>query len=310
MKLKIIILSLLSFCILSSSQNNTKNFFPLKVGNKYVYYYSWFQLPGFQHGSGIKVSIVSGDTIAFGKRYFKASNFPFINNLWVRIDSLTGSLYKLDATNSCSYYDHELIIDSLLAKKNDTTKNCIPFSYERTLCTDTSYINIFGLIRQQKSFFNSCSIGPPINCTRNRKYIDSIGLSYYNFNVSGSGSSGGEQYQLRGCVLNGIVYGDTASVIGIIPIGSEIPNSFSLSQNFPNPFNPTTKIKFDVPQTSFTKLIIYNLLGREVATLVNEELKPGTYQTDWDASGFSSGVYFYKIIAGEYTETKKMVLMK
>lgn len=88
------------------------------------------------------------------------------------------------------------------------------------------------------------------------------------------------------------------------------PKEFSLTQNYPNPFNPQTKIKFSVPKASFTKLIIYDLLGREVATLVNEELKPGTYETDWDASNYSSGVYFYKLVAGDFTETKKMVLMK
>ncbi len=86
--------------------------------------------------------------------------------------------------------------------------------------------------------------------------------------------------------------------------------AYLLSQNYPNPFNPKTKIRFDVPTTSFTKLIVYDLLGREVATLVNEELKPGSYEADWDASNFSSGVYFYKIISGDFVETKKMVLMK
>jgi photosystem II stability/assembly factor-like uncharacterized protein len=99
-------------------------------------------------------------------------------------------------------------------------------------------------------------------------------------------------------------------VIGMINISQNTPNNFNLRQNYPNPFNPETKIKFDVPKASFTKLVIYDLLGREVTTLVNEELKPGTYQADWNASSFSSGVYFYKIIVGDYTETKKMVLMK
>ncbi len=101
----------------------------------------------------------------------------------------------------------------------------------------------------------------------------------------------------------------------ILPIGINnysgiTVTDFSLSQNYPNPFNPATKIKFDVPKASFTKLIIYDLLGREVAVLVNEELKPGTYQADWNASNYSSGVYFYKIVSGDFVETKKMVLMK
>ena len=104
------------------------------------------------------------------------------------------------------------------------------------------------------------------------------------------------------------------NLIGIIN-NSDLLKRFKLAQNYPNPFNPQTKIKFDVPsnvkvQTSNVKLVIYDLLGREVATLVNEELKPGTYEADWDGSNFSSGVYFYKIISSDFVETKKMVLMK
>jgi photosystem II stability/assembly factor-like uncharacterized protein len=111
------------------------------------------------------------------------------------------------------------------------------------------------------------------------------------------------------------IWHKAVSEIGVISLTNEIPNRFSLSQNYPNPFNPQTKIKFAVPsnvkgQTSNVKLIIYDLLGREVATLVNEELKPGTYEADWDGSNYSSGVYFYKIISGDFVETKKMVLMK
>lgn len=103
--------------------------------------------------------------------------------------------------------------------------------------------------------------------------------------------------------------------VGINPTSNEIPYDFSLSQNYPNPFNPQTKIKFDIPQgmkgqTSNVKLIIYDLLGREVATLVNEELKPGSYEVDWDGSNYSSGVYFCKLVSGDFAVTKKMVLMK
>ena len=101
-----------------------------------------------------------------------------------------------------------------------------------------------------------------------------------------------------------------AGIIGIQTISTEVPDNFVLNQNYPNPFNPATKIKFDVPNESHTKLIIYDMLGREVTTLINQQLKPGSYQADWDASAFSSGVYFYKIISGDFVETKKMVLMK
>jgi len=105
------------------------------------------------------------------------------------------------------------------------------------------------------------------------------------------------------------------NIIGIQTINTKMLSKYNLSQNYPNPFNPQTKIKFDIPsnvknQTSNVILVIYDQLGREVTTLVNEELKPGTYEADWDGSNFSSGVYFYKIISNEFTETRKMVLMK
>lgn len=99
-------------------------------------------------------------------------------------------------------------------------------------------------------------------------------------------------------------------VVGIQPISSEIPNVFKLYNNYPNPFNPSTKIKFDIANQSSARLVIYDILGREIAQLVNEELKPGKYEASFDASKFASGVYFYKLSAGDYLDIKKMVLIK
>jgi type IX secretion system substrate protein len=91
---------------------------------------------------------------------------------------------------------------------------------------------------------------------------------------------------------------------------SDVPNQFSLLQNHPNPFNPTTKIKFALPNSSFAKLVVYDMLGKEITTLVNEQLKPGTYEVDFDGTNYPSGVYYYKLQTAEYTETKKMILVK
>lgn len=92
-----------------------------------------------------------------------------------------------------------------------------------------------------------------------------------------------------------------------------IPNSFSLT-NYPNPFNPSTKIKFDIPaagqNTVPVKLVIYDILGRQVALLINREMKAGTYDLIWNAEGFPSGVYVYKLTAGDYSISKKMMLVK
>jgi photosystem II stability/assembly factor-like uncharacterized protein len=91
---------------------------------------------------------------------------------------------------------------------------------------------------------------------------------------------------------------------------SGVPDKFELHQNFPNPFNPSTKIKFDIPKQSLTKIKVFDILGREAATLVNEDLKAGKYEVEFNAGNYSSGVYFYKIEAGNYKEVKKMILVK
>jgi hypothetical protein len=88
------------------------------------------------------------------------------------------------------------------------------------------------------------------------------------------------------------------------------PGSFTLSQNYPNPFNPTTVVSWQLPVVSNVKLVICDLLGREVATLMDEAKQPGTYSLTWNASGLSSGVYFCRISAGSFVETHKMILMK
>lgn len=108
--------------------------------------------------------------------------------------------------------------------------------------------------------------------------------------------------------------------IGINPVSNEVPDKFFLSQNYPNPFNPSTKIKFSIPLSKdvtavgsrgvFVNLTIYDVMGRTVETLHNGELKPGTYNVDWNASDFPGGVYFYKLSADNFTETKKMILVK
>ncbi|MEO8210556.1 MAG: T9SS type A sorting domain-containing protein [bacterium] len=91
---------------------------------------------------------------------------------------------------------------------------------------------------------------------------------------------------------------------------TELPAEYNLSQNYPNPFNPTTNIKFDIPNTSNVKLAVYDLTGKEVAAIVNQELQPGRYEYKFDGSNLASGMYFYKITAGSFSVVKKMALIK
>jgi hypothetical protein len=99
-------------------------------------------------------------------------------------------------------------------------------------------------------------------------------------------------------------------LIGIKPISNEIPTHFMVYQNYPNPFNPSTNIKYEISKNTLVKLSVYDILGKEIAVLVNEKQEPGTYKVEWDASNYPSGVYFYSITATGFTETRKMVLVK
>ena len=98
--------------------------------------------------------------------------------------------------------------------------------------------------------------------------------------------------------------------VGVEKDGDAIPNSFSLTQNYPNPFNPTTVINFTIPKASNVTLSVYNMLGQEVATLVNEQKPAGVYKATFDASQLASGVYVYTLKAGNFIASKKMMLMK
>ncbi len=98
--------------------------------------------------------------------------------------------------------------------------------------------------------------------------------------------------------------------VGIGVNSNEIPEKFVLSQNYPNPFNPSTKIAFSIPTTGNVKLVVFNSLGQQVAELVNKQLISGQYEIDFTATNLPSGIYFYKLSSENYSETKKMILVK
>lgn len=152
-------------------------------------------------------------------------------------------------------------------------------------------------------------------------YSDSLFGMYYRMIIAGTYNltfSAPGYYSKT--VQNVTAVNDQATILNVklrpITTGitgtNEIPNKFMLYQNYPNPFNPATKIRFDISGSSAAKtfLYVYDILGREVATLVNEQLSPGTYKVNFDGSNYPSGIYFYKFISGEYSAVKKMILLK
>ena len=117
-------------------------------------------------------------------------------------------------------------------------------------------------------------------------------------------------YIFSGTYGNSVWRRSLSEIIGIKNISTEIPMGFSLNQNYPNPFNPSTKISFQLPVVSFSSLKIFDITGKEVATLVNKTLKPGTYEATFNGASLTSGVYFYRLTTDGFSETKKLILMK
>jgi Secretion system C-terminal sorting domain len=124
------------------------------------------------------------------------------------------------------------------------------------------------------------------------------------------GSEKFSAYSYAGYGPSKVFYNMQSLITGITQINSSIPAKFNLSQNYPNPFNPVTNIEFSLPNSSAVKLVVFDILGKEIGTLINEQLKAGVYKADWNAANHPSGVYFYRLTAGGFTETKKMLLVK
>jgi hypothetical protein len=110
--------------------------------------------------------------------------------------------------------------------------------------------------------------------------------------------------------FGGLSLNDNNFPMGITTISNNIPGSYSLKQNYPNPFNPSTKIQYEIPHSGMVKLVVFDALGREVETLVNENQPAGVYEATFNASQYSSGMYFYRLTTGNFVETKKMLMVK
>jgi hypothetical protein len=135
-------------------------------------------------------------------------------------------------------------------------------------------------------------------------YTDSLHIYYFRDMIAGAWNT----FSITAPTY--AIFNRSSAPVGIQNISQEIPIKFNLLQNYPNPFNPETNIAFDIPQSGFVKLTVFDIAGREITKLVNGELQTGTYLYSWDASVYPSGVYFYKLEAGDFSETKRMVLVK
>jgi photosystem II stability/assembly factor-like uncharacterized protein len=107
-----------------------------------------------------------------------------------------------------------------------------------------------------------------------------------------------------------VILKTTTGGLSFIKNDNDIPQYYSLSQNYPNPFNPSTNIRYTIPKNTFVKLVVLDILGRKVETLINEKMNPGVYEVNWNASNYPSGVYFYRLDTEIFSDTKKLILLK
>lgn len=266
----------------------------------------------------VNSSFLNVGTNRNGMAQFKVNNVLF--NTQQQLPFINGSNITVQALSPFNVNINKRFVYMIWSDAGDTTHNII-------INSNTS---VTALYKTQFRFFLSSIAG---NTYGGTDFYDS--LQQHSFGVLARFVNyNGQNYRFRGWTGTGnnsytspdSSGNDTAisllltnpitetarweSVIGIVKANTEIPKVYKLYQNYPNPFNPYTIFKLDIPKESDTKLVIYDIVGREVETLINNRLLPGSYTVQWDAQKYASGIYFCHIESGSYNEVKRMVLLK
>lgn len=257
--------------------------FPLRIGNEWHYGIYSDPPPPWPDYTDIQ-KILSDTLMPNGERYFviTAQRRPV---RYLRKDGLQVFQYNPADSTEHLRYDFSRSAGDTIAKQ--ATQSIVLSSIRQ--------IDLFG--RTFRSFLFEGSFVDYFDW--HVEIADSIGI-IRNGSIA-------PWWVLMGAKINGKEYG---TLLSVEEREHQLPESFSLSQNYPNPFNPTTMIEYQLPQRTFVSLKIYDILGREVATLVNEEKNAGVFTVTWNASYFSSGVYFLRMTAGQFSSVKKLLFTK
>ena len=280
----------------SAWDTTAAKFYPLQVGNSYTFYNYQHYVDCSSVLSGkVKVTITGETILPNGKKYFVFTSQPGGGVKYQRIDSATMNVLSYDMVNN-----KEVLFDSLLASTGNSFNTArFTVGVPRASYTGSSTWNIYGAMREIKHYFVSYSFS-----VLSYSLVEGIGYTGYDYCIDWGASS-----DLRGCVINGVLYGDTVTT-SIQQISSEVPDKFFLLQNYPNPFNPETNIKFALLKSGVVKLTVFDALGKELSVLVNEYKTQGIYTAKFDAANFPSGSYYYKLETDNFSEVKKMILLK
>lgn len=259
---------------------------PLQNGNKWVYRTIRPPISGFQTADTFFVTReIVKDTLINGLRFrivIETGGF-FSGRYAERFDSVTGN-----------FYSGSKLYDSTMLNSRNTYFDVFKMIYEG------SQSNIILGIPITERHLRANSVGAQ------QAWIYGFGIGLVSYRFSDILPDRAEYKTLVYAKIGGKEYGSILSV----EQKKEIPHQYHLDQNFPNPFNPSTTISFSLPSRSFVSLKIFDVMGREITTVVNEDLVPGVYSKQWNATGFPSGVYFYRLRTGTYTETKRLILLR
>ena len=280
--------------------------FPFKIGSYFEYDYAG---SSFNYRYYAKIT---RDTVINGKKVAILSFFdePGMGNydVYYRIDTNTLNIYNgltqtcVDTTGFSLEAGFKLPV-GYIWNTCDTSK-----PYYRSYIVDTSsYSNILNYNKLLKTV-TRVDTSTGITSDGTAMYVFTEKFGFFIYSQSSSGPFGPYSIVLKGAIIDSVTYGSIT--LGINQISSGIPGGYSLKQNFPNPFNPSTNIRINLPKAENVKLIVYDQLGREVNTLIDERLNPGEYEYRFVNNNLSSGVYYYTLLTDNFRDTKRVILVK
>lgn len=279
------IIASICFCITNLF---AQEYYPLEIGNRWDYFIEYHANGGIIWYDTLSIKIIDKQTLLNGKEYYVFSQaYP----LWY---SFYPTYYMREEDNKIYFYDEEDSID------------CFAFRFD--LEPDTFYYNCKGSEMHIIFVDTSGTFGFQDIHQEQDSYSFSKKFGITDYFLGGIVEC---KYELRGCIISGITYGQF--LVSVENVKND-PISFKLKQNHPNPFNPNTSIQYSISSRQFVSLKVFNVLGKEIATLVSEEKAAGSYEIEFKSSvgnlQLASGIYYYQLRAGDYVETKKMILMK
>lgn len=292
---------------------NSNAYYPLHIGDKWYYKVNrldcWVTGP---YSSYNFVVTVTKDTVIENKLYYQIEETRSDSNLikmkYIRIDSLKTKVYEYRKVENEST---EILIEDLSLEIGESfnTWNVYGDNFieqENVTFIKKSTLKIFDNVSETYNS-NYYSTDTTDSFQRISYYLsEGIGRSNYFIEVFEWYT---EIHRLKAAYIDGVIYGDS-TLVGVNKRINSLPSGYALEQNYPNPFNPSTTLSYSIPNQGMVELKIYDVLGREVATLVSKEQQAGSYEVQFDASRLTSGIYFYQLSSEGYVESKKMVLLK